>query len=64
MNDTWKSKLYHIVLWIVALAYFFPVLWIILSAFKTKNDLLENHTQRLFSPTLATFPNIVPRETL
>jgi multiple sugar transport system permease protein len=63
MNDTWKSKLYHLVLWIVALAYFFPVLWIILSAFKTKNDLLATPPKWLFSPTLANFANLFARET-
>ena len=51
MNGAWKSKLYHVVLWIVVLIYFFPVLWIILSAFKTKNDLLATPPKWLFSPT-------------
>lgn len=63
MSASWKSKLYHLVLWIVALVYFFPVLWIILSAFKTKNELLATPPKWIFSPTLANFANLLARET-
>jgi len=63
MSASWKSKLYHLVLWIVALVYFFPVLWIILSAFKTKNELLATPPKWILSPTLANFANLFARET-
>jgi multiple sugar transport system permease protein len=62
MNGSWKSKLYHLILWLVALVYFFPVLWIILSAFKTKNDLLATPPKWFFSPTLANFADLFSRE--
>jgi ABC transporter len=63
MRSTWKAKLYYVVLWVIALVYFFPVLWIILSAFKTKNDLLATPPKWLFPPTLANFSNLFARET-
>ena len=62
MRSAWKAKLYYVVLWVIALVYFFPVLWIILSAFKTKNDLLATPPKWLFSPTLANFVNLFGRE--
>jgi multiple sugar transport system permease protein len=63
MRSAWKAKLYYVVLWVIALVYFFPVLWIILSAFKTKNDLLATPPKWLFPPTLANFSNLFARET-
>ena len=63
MRSAWKAKLYYVLLWVIALVYFFPVLWIILSAFKTKNDLLATPPKWLFPPTLANFSNLFARET-
>ena len=36
---------------VVSLIYFFPVLWIILTAFKTLNDALAVPAQFIFTPT-------------
>ena len=35
----WRRTLYHVVLWLVALLFFAPVLWIFLAAFKSTGDL-------------------------
>jgi multiple sugar transport system permease protein len=46
---------------IVSLIYFSPVLWIILTAFKTYNDALAVPPQWLFTPTLDTFVSVFSR---
>jgi len=46
---------------IVALIYFFPVLWIILTAFKTYNDALAVPPVWLFTPTLENFVSVFSR---
>ncbi len=43
---------------VVSLAYFFPVLWIILTAFKTHNDALAIPPTFLFRPTLENFVTV------
>lgn len=61
-RQNWKIYAYWGVLWLVALLYFFPVLWIILSAFKTKEDLLSIPPKWFFQPTLANFAALFNRE--
>jgi multiple sugar transport system permease protein len=46
---------------VVSLAYFFPVLWIILTAFKTHHDALAIPPKFLFRPTLENFVNVFSR---
>jgi multiple sugar transport system permease protein len=46
---------------VISLAYFFPVLWIILTAFKTHNDALAIPPTFLFQPTLENFANVFSR---
>jgi multiple sugar transport system permease protein len=46
---------------IVSLIYFFPVLWIILTAFKTHNDALAVPPKWLFTPTLENFVAVFSR---
>jgi multiple sugar transport system permease protein len=46
---------------IVSLIYFFPVLWIILTAFKTHNDALAVPPKFLFTPTLENFVAVFSR---
>lgn len=43
---------------VVSLIYFFPVLWIILTAFKTYNDALAVPPKWLFTPTLENFVEV------
>jgi multiple sugar transport system permease protein len=62
MRNEIKTNLYCIVLWLVSLLYFFPVLWIILCAFKTKSDILSTPPKWLFRPTLDNFVNLFNRE--
>src|ERR671922_1858885 len=46
---------------IVSLIYFFPVLWIVLTAFKTHNDALAIPPKWLFTPTLENFVQVFSR---
>jgi len=46
---------------IVSFIYFFPVLWIILTAFKTYNDALAVPPKWLFTPTLDNFVSVFSR---
>ncbi|MFN8451767.1 MAG: carbohydrate ABC transporter permease [Anaerolineae bacterium] len=57
----WRQTLYHLVLWAIALIFFSPVLWIIMAAFKSKNDILATPPKFLFNPTLANFENFFTR---
>jgi multiple sugar transport system permease protein len=43
---------------IVSLVYFFPVLWIVMTAFKTRIDLLATPPKFLFTPTLENFVSV------
>ena len=47
--------LYYVLLWVVALIFFSPVLWIFVSAFKSKDDLLAIPPKWFFQPTLQNF---------
>lgn len=58
---TWRRTLYHIVLWLVALVFFLPVIWIVLGAFKTKDQLLSTPPTWFFVPTLANFIDLFTR---
>ena len=46
---------------VVSLVYFFPVLWIILTSFKTYNDALAVPPKWLFTPTLENFVSVFSR---
>lgn len=46
---------------VVSLVYFFPVLWIVLTAFKTYNDVLAVPPKWLFVPTLENFVAVFSR---
>lgn len=61
-----NKHLYHVVLWLVALLFFAPILWIFLSSFKTIRGILATPPQFFFTPTLANYhelfsrPNVLP----
>lgn len=55
MSDGIRTRLYHALLWLVSLIFFAPVAWIILSAFKTRSDILAIPPKLVFSPTLDNF---------
>lgn len=46
---------------VVSIVYFFPVLWIILTAFKTHNDALAVPPKFFFTPTLENFVGVFSR---
>jgi len=46
---------------VVSIIYFFPVLWIILTAFKTYDDVLAVPARFIFSPTLENFAQVFSR---
>lgn len=51
-NRGWKWSIFS---YVIALIYFFPVLWIILTAFKTRIDALAVPAKFIFTPTLDNF---------
>jgi len=46
---------------VIGFIYFFPVLWIILTAFKTNNDALAVPAKLFFTPTLENFQQVFSR---
>lgn len=52
MTTPWRQRLYYLVLWLVALVFFAPVLWIFLAAFKSAGELVAPEPVWLFRPTL------------
>ncbi len=55
----WRQALYHAILWLVALVFFLPVLWIFLAAFKSEGILVSWPPRWIFSPTLANVRNVL-----
>jgi len=53
--------LYTLVVSIISLIYFFPVLWMILTAFKTRADALAIPPKFIFTPTLENFASVFYR---
>jgi multiple sugar transport system permease protein len=61
MRRDWRRTIYHLVLWAVSIVFFLPIVWIVLAAFKTKDDLLAVPVKWAFHPTLANFASLVQR---
>ncbi|MDQ2652260.1 MAG: carbohydrate ABC transporter permease [Chloroflexota bacterium] len=51
-QNTWRQRLYHLVLWIIALAFFSPVLWIFMSAFKSAGEIVSPQPVFFFRPSM------------
>ena len=49
---------------LISLVYFFPVLWIVLTAFKTRTDALAVPAKLFFTPTMQNFINVFYRESI
>ena len=47
-----RTALYYTLLWLIAIFFFLPVLWVTLAAFKTPNDILAIPPKFVFTPTL------------
>src|SRR6058998_1908273 len=50
-----KFSPWGVVAWLVGLGFFFPVLWMVLTAFKQKSDAATNPPKLFFTPTLDQF---------
>jgi len=55
------QTIYHAALWLVAIIFFAPVLWVALAAIKTKEDLLAVPPKWIFAPTIANIVDMVSR---
>jgi sorbitol/mannitol transport system permease protein len=53
-----RSGLLTAFTWIVGLAFFFPVLWMVLTAFKQERDAYTDTPKLFFEPTLDQFRNV------
>jgi multiple sugar transport system permease protein len=62
MEGTKRKTGYYTLLWVIAIIFFLPVLWIILSAFKTKEDILAWPPKFFFIPTLQNFADLFQRD--
>lgn len=54
----WRQHLYHAVLWLVALIFFAPIAWILLSSLKTADQILAVPPKFIFMPTLANYAKL------
>jgi len=58
----WREHGYHAVLWLVALIFFAPIAWILLSSFKTGDQILATPPILIFRPALANYANLFARQ--
>ena len=61
MRTTLGQHLYHAVLWLVALFFFAPVAWIVLSSFKSRDDILAVPPLLVFTPTFDNYIEVFNR---
>lgn len=60
-GTTWRQHLYHLLLWLIALIFFLPVLWVFLAAFKHQGELIRWPPVWIFTPTLANLRDAINR---
>ena len=58
-ENSWRQRLYHVLLWLIALVFFSPVLWIFLSAFKSAGEFVSPQPVFLFRPTMENILRVV-----
>lgn len=63
MSERLRKRLYHTLLWVVSGLFFAPVAWIVLSSFKTRNDILAVPPKVIFTPTLGNYVDLFSRST-
>jgi len=56
---SFRTHAYHAFLWLIALIFFAPVAWIILSSFKTADQILAVPPVLFFQPTLANYTRVL-----
>ena len=57
-GTSWRQHLYHLLLWLIALAFFLPVLWIFLAAFKSAGELVAWPPKWIFTPTFGNLRDV------
>lgn len=57
-----RESLYYGVLWLVSLIFFAPIAWILLSSFKTQNEILAMPPKFIFSPSLDNYRALFANE--
>lgn len=55
---------YYTLLWVVSLFFAAPIGWIVLSSFKTRDDILAVPPKLLFTPTLENYTDLFARQSL
>ena len=61
MRTNWRQHVYHLVLWLSSIAFFLPLLWIFLAAFKTTGNLVKWPPSWIFRPTLDNLRDVIDR---
>ncbi|NKY31989.1 carbohydrate ABC transporter permease [Nocardia speluncae] len=54
-----RDSVWAILAWVIALGFFFPVLWMVLTAFKEEGDAYTDPPKLLFTPTLQQFRDVL-----
>ncbi|MFH5227224.1 carbohydrate ABC transporter permease [Antrihabitans spumae] len=54
-----RDSIWSVVAWIVGLGFFFPVLWMVLTAFKQESDAYTDPPSVIFTPTLEQFRSVL-----
>jgi polyol transport system permease protein len=54
-----RSVALTVLTWVIGLLFFFPVLWLVITAFKKEVDASTDTPKILFAPTLAQFRNVL-----
>jgi ABC-type glycerol-3-phosphate transport system permease component len=50
-----KRRLYHLLLWAISIAFFSPIIWMIICSLKTREQILTLPPEWLFVPTLKNY---------
>ena len=56
-----RASLYYAALWLIALIFFAPIAWIVMSSFKTRADILAVPPKLFFKPTLDNYVDLFNR---
>jgi len=59
-----REYLYYALLWLISLFFAAPIGWIVLSSFKTRDDILAVPPRLLFTPTLENYIDLFSRQSL
>lgn len=54
-----RDSVWAVLAWVIALGFFFPVLWMVLTAFKEEGDAYTDPPKLFFTPTLQQFRDVL-----